>query len=109
MVSIGRGVTIPQSIMKNIRTNDIGKMTCDLMSCVFTNKEMAFSSRTGKKSNKIKAAENVTAANKKPLDSNKLLTIKDYILRQFRDTPNGEKLFNNTVSNKCKNVARSYK
>lgn len=75
MVSIGRGVTILQSAMQNVRTNDIGKMTCDLMSCIFTNKEMAFSSRTGKKSNKAKVGENA-AGNKKPLDNNKLLAIK---------------------------------
>ncbi|XP_071573303.1 uncharacterized protein [Temnothorax nylanderi] len=109
IISIGRGVTISESMMQNVRTSDIGKMTCDLMSCIFTNKEMAFSSRTGKKSNKTKTGENVTNDNKKPLDSNKLLAMKDYVLSQFKNTPNGEKLFNNTVSNKCKNVARSYK
>ncbi|XP_036151193.1 cylicin-1 isoform X2 [Monomorium pharaonis] len=106
IVSIGRGVTISQSMMQNIRTSDIGKMTCDLMSCIFTNKEMASSSRTGKKNNKVKSEEN---SNKKPLDCNKLLAIKDYVLSQFKNTPNGEKLFNTTVSNKCKNVARNYK
>ena len=74
MVSIGRGITISQAMMQNVRTSDIGKMTCDLMSCIFTNKEMAFSSRTGKKNNKIKAGENTS--NIKPLDQNKLLALK---------------------------------
>ena len=74
MVSIGRGITISQAMMENVRRSDIGKMTCDLMSCIFTNKEMAFSSRTGKKNNKIKAGKNTS--NKKPLDQNKLLALK---------------------------------
>lgn len=64
-------------MMQNVRTSDIGKMTCDLMSCIFTNKEMAFSSRTGKKCNKAKIGGlNDTDSNKKPLDCNKLLAIK---------------------------------
>lgn len=75
MISIGRDITISQAMMQNVRTSDIGKMTCDLMSCIFTNKEMAFSSRTGKKNNKTKAGENATS-NKKPLDQNKLLALK---------------------------------
>lgn len=77
MVCIGRGVTVSESMMQNVRTGDIGKMTCDLMSCIFTNKEMAFSSRTGKKSNKNKTVgEYDTDSIKKPLNCNKLLAIK---------------------------------
>lgn len=38
-----------------------------------------------------------------------ILNITDYVLSQFKNTPNAEKLFNNTVTNKCKNVARNYK
>ncbi|XP_036144529.1 uncharacterized protein LOC118646221 [Monomorium pharaonis] len=83
IVSIGRGVTISQSMMQN---------------------EILHPER-GKK-NKVKSEEN---SNKKSLNCNKLLAIKDYVLSQFKNTPNGEKLFNTTVSNKCKNVARNYK
>ncbi|XP_011684585.1 PREDICTED: uncharacterized protein LOC105447950 [Wasmannia auropunctata] len=90
--------------MKKIRILDVGKMTCDLMSHLFSTQEIACSSRTGKKNNKMEGL-----AQKKSLSTDdKFLAMKDYILHQFKDVKNAEELFNTAVSNKCKNVARNY-
>lgn len=61
--------------MKKVRTSDIGKMTCDLMSYLFSTQEIACSSRTGKKSNKI--SEQSSIQKKKSLSTNdKFLAMK---------------------------------
>lgn len=54
--------------MRKIRTTDIGKMTCDLMSHLFSTQEIACSSRTGKKNN-MKSVDSAVEK-KKPLNQN---------------------------------------
>ena len=77
MVPLGKDIMIPKEIMKKIRTSDIGKMTCDLMSHLFTNEEIASSSRTGKKNNKVLAEGSTNKIQKKSLTTNdKFLAMK---------------------------------
>ncbi|XP_039314387.1 uncharacterized protein LOC120356874 [Solenopsis invicta] len=106
-VPIGRGISIPDSVMKKIRTSDVGKMTCDLMSHLFTTQEIACSSRTGKKGNKVVTEGSLQ--NKSLSTSDKFLAMKDHVLCQFKTVKNAEELFKTAVSNKCKNVARNLK
>ncbi|XP_070160260.1 uncharacterized protein [Polyergus mexicanus] len=109
MISLGRGVNIPENIMRKIRTSDIGKMTCDLMGHLFSTQEIACSSRTGKKNN-IKSIESSREEKNQDLDQDhKFNAIKDYVLLKFENLNNAEQLFNTAVTNKCKNVVRNFK
>lgn len=74
MVLLGPAVFISEEKFKNIRSQDIGKMTCDLLTILFSPSELAGASLSGRKSKMP-----VDQQPKKQLDIKRITVIKGNI------------------------------
>ncbi|CAL1671907.1 unnamed protein product [Lasius platythorax] len=106
MTNLG-GTNVMVNTVQLARCNhtSISKLTCDLLTLLFTRYELSGSSLTGKVSN-IHLKKGATPKNK--LDPSRVEAIKSYVMLKFGDVTNAETIIFKTIKQKCNN-SRTHK